>query len=223
MDIVLYGKMKKVFKGLYKILFQRLDEVERKNNKYVKAIDLNNISFPVEVEIETINRCNGICPFCPVNVNEPQRPYAKMKESLFYKIINELKEINYSGNLAIFSNNEPFLDERLVDFAKYAREQLPNAFCHLYTNGSLLTVEKLYAIEPYLDRMIIDNYNDDRKLNNNVVLISEALERRPELKEKIIISMRKQNEVLNSRGGMRLIKRMLQNEVKQNVFYLFSS
>lgn len=207
MNMVLYKKIKKVFKALYKALFIRLDAIERKNNEYVKAIDINDIPLPVEVEIETINRCNGICPFCPVNVNEPQRPYAKMKESLFYKIIDELEEINYSGNLAIFSNNEPFLDERLVDFAKYAREKLPNAFCHLYTNGSLLTVEKLYAIEPYLDRMIIDNYNDTQELNKNVILIKEELDKQPELKEKIIISMRKQNEVLNSRGGLAPNKR----------------
>lgn len=32
-----------------------------------------NLDFPTEIEIETINRCNGTCAFCPVNVNMPQR------------------------------------------------------------------------------------------------------------------------------------------------------
>lgn len=196
-------KLKRVYwrsKEIYGSI--KLDEVERKNNEYVKSVDLEHVSLPVEVEIETVNRCNGSCPFCPVNVDEPQRPYAKMEEFLFYKIVDELREMNYSGNFALFSNNEPFLDERLVEFARYAREKLPNAFCHLYTNGSLLTVEKLLAIEPYLNRMIIDNYNDKQRLNKNVILINEILESRPELKKKIIISMRMQNEILNSRGGM---------------------
>ena len=42
------------------------------------------------VEIETLNRCNGSCAFCPVNAHQPQRPYAKMETELFEKIIKEL-------------------------------------------------------------------------------------------------------------------------------------
>ena len=61
------------------------------------------------VEIEVINRCNGICPFCPVNRNKDPRKLKKMDEKLFKKIMDELGEIHYSGRLALHSNNEPFL------------------------------------------------------------------------------------------------------------------
>ena len=65
-----------------------------------------------------------------------------MSEELFKKIISELSHINYSGYLSLFSNNEPFLDERIINFAKYARENLKNAELSIWTNGTLLTFEK---------------------------------------------------------------------------------
>jgi radical SAM protein with 4Fe4S-binding SPASM domain len=174
---------------------------EKKNDAWVDAYNLDKIPMPVEVEIETVNRCNGICPFCPVNVNEVQRPYAKMTENLFYKIISELKEMDYSHNIAIFSNNEPFLDERIIEFQKYAREQLPKAFCHMYTNGTIVTLDKFIAIMPFLDRLTIDNYNDDMKINSSLKEIYEYVQLHAELQEKVVFSMRKQNVILNSRGG----------------------
>lgn len=51
-----------------------------------------------------------------------------MSENLFKKIIDELHELNYSKSLALFDNNEPFLDERIVEFQKYVRKSLPDAF-----------------------------------------------------------------------------------------------
>lgn len=154
-----------------------------------------------QVEIETINRCNGTCPFCPINKNADTREYALMSEELFANIIEQLSELNYAGRLALFSNNEPFLDSRIVDFAKQAREKLPNAFIHLYTNGTLLTKEKVLEIIPYLDRMVIDNYNDNLVLNKPSVEINELCQNSPELDKKIEIHLRKINEVLYTRGG----------------------
>ena len=177
------------------------NEGERKNDAWVNACNLSDIPMPVEIEIETLNRCNGICPFCPVNVNEEQRQYAKMTEALFEKIISELKQMNYCYNIAIYSNNEPFLDERIVDFQKYVREQLPAAFCHMYTNGTVLTLKKFIEIIPSLDRLVIDNYNDDQKINSSIKEIYEYVQNHEELQTKVVFSMRKQNEVLNSRGG----------------------
>lgn len=100
------------------------------------------------VELEVINRCNGECPFCPVNRHEDPRKLKKMDTELFEKIINELSELDYSGRLALHSNNEPFLDARIIDFARYAHEKLPHAFIYMFTNGTLLTLEKFLAIIP---------------------------------------------------------------------------
>ena len=55
-----------------------------------------------------------------------------MEEFVFKKIIDELAELEYDGRLCLFSNNEPFLDERIMEFHKYARTKLTKARIHLY-------------------------------------------------------------------------------------------
>lgn len=153
------------------------------------------------VEIETINRCNGECPFCPVSKGHDIRKMHKMEDAVFYKIIDELSSMNYSGNISLFSNNEPFIDERICGFAKYAKEHLPDAFLYLYTNGTLLTMEKYHSIIPFLDMMFIDNYNDEMQLIPTVKEIVDESASFHDYENKTIVSMRKINEVLTSRGG----------------------
>lgn len=148
-----------------------------------------------------MNRCNGICPFCPVNVNELQRPYHKMTENLFRKIIDDLAQMDYRGNISLYSNNEPFLDERIIEFHEYAYDKLPKAKHCLFTNGSLLTLDKFKAIIPYLDYLHIDNYNDDKLVNEKLRPVYDYLESHKELYEKVNFAFRMQNEVLSSRGG----------------------
>ncbi len=153
------------------------------------------------VEIETVNRCNGTCSFCPVSVGNDKRPYAMMKESLFRKIIDELAEINYSGRIALFSNNEPLIDKRILDFHRYTREKLPNARMHLYTNGTLLTKEIFLQLIDYLDELVVDNYNQELELIPASKMILEYAKEHPEIKEKVTIVLRKPHEILTSRGG----------------------
>lgn len=144
-------------------LFLKITE-ENSNSEtilYYEMMGIENKLFQY-VEIETVNRCNGECQFCPVNARaELQRPYAKMSGEMFESIINQLKELNYSGELALFSNNEPFIDERIFVFAEYARNQLPNAFIYLFTNAKLLSPEGYLNIIKYLDFMQIDMYIED--------------------------------------------------------------
>ncbi len=132
-----------------------------------------------------------------------------MSEELFKKIISELSHINYSGYLSLFSNNEPFLDERIINFAKYARENLKNAELSIWTNGTLLTFEKFQEIIKYLDMLVIDNYNDDKKINSpELEKIYNYLQEHPDLKReklnsagKVYFNFRLQNQILTSRGG----------------------
>ena len=154
------------------------------------------------IEIETINRCNGSCDFCPVNRNVDPREKAVMSESLFFNIVCQLEQLNYSGRFTTFSNNEPLLDERIIKFNKYAREHLPNARIHLFTNGTLLTMEKFIELVQYLDELIIDNYQQELKLIKPCKDIYEYCEKHTELKNKVTIVLRKPHEILTSRGGM---------------------
>lgn len=153
------------------------------------------------VEIETINRCNGKCDFCPVSVTHDIRERQMMDEVLFKKIIDQLAELEYSGRLATFSNNEPFLDSRIIEFNCYARERLPKARLHLFTNGTVMTLDKFKDIIKYLDELIIDNYNQNLELNENSKSVKEYCEQHPELRQKVTIVLRKEHEILTSRGG----------------------
>lgn len=153
------------------------------------------------VEIETINRCNGNCSFCPVSRQKDTREYQIMEEGLFQSIIDQLAELQYHGRLALFSNNEPFLDPDILPRHQYARKKLPNARMHLFTNGTLLTIEKFKELMLYLDELIIDNYQQDLELIKPCREIVSYCEEHPDFKKRVTIVLRKPQEILSSRGG----------------------
>lgn len=182
------------------------NDINKKNlardtvNKRVEQLQGKEILFD-HVEIETVNRCNGNCDFCPVSRKNDTREYKEMPQELFEKIIDELAELNYSGKLALFSNNEPFLDEKIIERHRYARVKLPNARLHLFTNGTLLTLEKFIEIVDLLDELIIDNYQQELHLIKPCQIIAEYCKEHPELTKKVTIVLRKPHEILSSRGG----------------------
>lgn len=182
-------------------LINRKKDYAQLTQEYLDTISLEDFPLFSSIEIETLNRCNGKCAFCPVNHTLDTRKFAKMSDDLFKKIIDELHTINYNGRLALYSNNEPFLDIRLEDFAKYARYALPQACIYIYTNGTLLNKTRLEKILPFLDYMIIDNYSDNGIIAENIKLLMEYCKSNSDFNSKVKIAMRKQNEVLFSRGG----------------------
>lgn len=201
-DILVYnpyktaeGDSEEIIYGISKNL-----ELQKYIDLCVDSIKEQNKLFE-HIEIETYNRCNGGCGFCPVSTKNESRPECKMDEKVFKKIIDELGALNYSGRLALFSNNEPFLDDRILYFHEYAREQVPNARMHLFTNGTLLTMDKFIDVMKYLDELIIDNYNQDLNLIPNCKRIKEYCEEHPEMFKRVTIVLRKPQEVLTSRGG----------------------
>jgi radical SAM protein with 4Fe4S-binding SPASM domain len=170
----------------------------------MKYLGANNELFSA-IEVETINRCNGACSFCPVNAKVDKRSFAEMDEGLFCKIIDELGRLNYSNFLGLQSNNEPFLDKHIITKIAYARQRCPEAFIYMYTNGTLLNAERLLkSIDAGLSEILINNYNDNMVLNDNIKDIAKNLER-PEYeiyRKKVKIAIRKKTEVLTNRGGL---------------------
>lgn len=177
--------------------------------KYIKGIcdflmgyDFGHPTPPKRIEIETINKCNGECSFCPANRHEDIRPLLKMDENIFYKIIGDLASWDYKGRLGLHSNNEPLLDTRIIDFSEYARKHLPEARIYMYTNGTLMNMDKLKALMKWLSYIVIDNYNDALKLNPNIEEIDAYIKQDEDLNNRVEIHLRKQHEVLSTRGGI---------------------
>lgn len=159
----------------------------------------NKILFKY-IEIETINRCNGDCSFCPVNIHEKQREYHKMSEEMYKDIIEQLAAINYDGLVALFSNNEPFLDDRIFEFANIAREKLPEAFIYMYTNGKLIDKNKFKKIIDNLNFLQIDNYEPEKGKPNNISEIEELVHEL-RIEDKYRYFEIDKNTVRLSRGG----------------------
>ena len=157
---------------------------------------------PAHIEIETINKCNSTCGFCPVNCNSDPRKTRRMDEALFRRIIDELAARDYCGTLNLFSNNEPFLDKRINDFAAYARAKLPDAFVQIISNGTALDAAGAERILPNLSRMVINNFAAEYKLHDNVAAIIAHLEaRRPEFADKLVVGYQLLDEFKTNRAG----------------------
>ena len=105
-----------------------------KNNLSAYFYKLANKGLPRAIEIETINRCNSDCSFCPVNVHDDPRELVRMSDQLFEKIVKDLANINYKGLIALFGNNDPLLDNSLVERCEYLKKSLPKAYVYIYTN-----------------------------------------------------------------------------------------
>lgn len=187
---------------LKKIRFQiEIIRYKKLSSKYLEEIDIDKMPLFEYIELETLNRCNGLCSFCPVNAGQPQRPYAKMQRKLFEKIIDELAFYKYTGSINLFSNNEPFLDDRIIEWMEFAKKKLPNAHLVMYTNGTVLTLEKFLKTIQYTDELVIDNYSDVGVINENLRDIKKYIDTHKEETKCVAFYMRMQNEKLTSRGG----------------------
>jgi len=179
---------------------------------------------PNVVNIETINRCNSTCSFCTANIHAEKRPFMKMDEDLYRSIIDQLADWNYKGHLTLYGNNEPLLDTRLVDFHKYAREKLPDSFIFCSTNGLILNKEKVDALKPYINQLIINNYAYEYKLHDNIREFYEYAKAHPEEYRDldIVIQMRYLKEVLTNRAGSAPNKQATEKVIRETCLLPFT-
>lgn len=117
------------------IFSKSLNDIEKNNvfNKYVNLIN-----------IETSTFCNRKCAYCPLAENP--RKQNLMEDTLFLKIMDELRIINYPGHISLSLYNEPLLDTNLINKVKILREYLKDNYVQFNSNGDFLT-------EDYLQRL----------------------------------------------------------------------
>lgn len=160
-------------------------------------------SFPLfnKIEIETYNRCNNDCSFCPVSRGHDRRPSHFMESALFYDIIGQLSQLKYRGVISLYSNNEPLLDDRMTEFLQHARRSLPEAFFLFYTNGILLTQEKFPVLLQNTDLLYINCYTKDRRLPDRTYQLQQYLIEKKVPVDKVEIHLRNKTECLSTRAG----------------------
>ena len=96
-----------------------------------------------EIEFETTAYCNRKCSYCPVSMYP--RPGDEdgryMRREVFEKIISDLKDIKFTGQIAPHLYGEPLTDPRIFEWVAYMRKELPEAKLKLVTNGDYLNRE----------------------------------------------------------------------------------
>ena len=84
----------------------RYNRLVIRSNLTKKALD-----FPIEIQIQTINACNGSCLMCP-NSQIKKQKIETMSEELFNKIIREIiGENSRLRYVDLYLQNEPLMDK----------------------------------------------------------------------------------------------------------------
>ena len=96
--------------------------------------------LPQSIQIQTIDYCNRKCVWCP-NSKMTKKPNALMIESLFDKILEDLKSVNYKGAFHPYLMGEPLCDPRIYGFIRKIRDMFPFNEIMISTNGDYLKTE----------------------------------------------------------------------------------
>jgi radical SAM protein with 4Fe4S-binding SPASM domain len=152
------------------------------------------------VAIETKSGCNLKCSFCPVGKSVDRREPGLLSIAIIEKILTELNSLNYVHTINLFGNNEPLADPRICTIVRMARDQIPQAFLKIVTNGTYLTEELCHKLfSSGLSRLVINNYS----ISTLIAPVRHILERSEKFDNyDIFISIRNPQEVLTTRGGL---------------------
>jgi hypothetical protein len=97
------------------------------------------------VHIEVSTYCNRVCGFC-TNATYDRRTKKYMKEELFFRILEDLKSIDYSHELCLWRYNEMLADrDFILERIRQCVAYLPNAKVWVVTNGDYL--DKQYILD----------------------------------------------------------------------------
>lgn len=115
-------------------------------HRFIDPVTLhkNWLCTPIKcVAVETQSVCNRRCSYCPNSIfDQGTREKNRVMElSTFYKIVDELAELDFAGRLNPHRYNEPLMDKRLPDLMAYARKKLPKVSIVIFTNGDYLNVD----------------------------------------------------------------------------------
>lgn len=93
---------------------------------------------PRAIQLETVTKCNGCCPFCPQN--EIDRGLPRMPDAIWRAVVEQTR--GWHVTYRPFLTNEPFVDRRQPQITRYIKQHDATAKVEYNTNGELLT-EKL--------------------------------------------------------------------------------
>jgi hypothetical protein len=193
------------------------------------------------VALELRTRCNGTCAFCPASVQNDTREDKLMPPDIYKKVLRELVDLEFTGTIKFFLNNEPLICPQLTEFIAMAREALPKCWFTIATNGKALTTKKLKELlEAGLNKMAVNVYRkspDDelpmilKEIRDQVIpnfFKSQEIEKLPNyglrIKDKfeMIVNPRLVGIVMTTRGGTSPNKPTPTNQPRGFCWYPFT-
>ena len=133
------------------------------------------------IEIEIFSYCNRKCWFCPNSFIDRKSTNVEMPEDIYLDLLEQLKEIGFTGELAYSRYNEPLSHRELfLKRVRQAREVLPNATLRTNTNGD-------YVTRDYIEDLCNAGFNQlwiQQYLGNNERYDHERMRHRAEKKIK---------------------------------------
>lgn len=95
------------------------------------------------VEIETSSQCNRHCSYCPNSRFDRSSGNDFLDSALYARILSDLAEIDFDGEIVFVGNNEILMHDRNFDYLAEARRRLGRAVLVVYSNGDYLNADKL--------------------------------------------------------------------------------
>jgi len=111
--------------------------------------DLLPLSFPLSLYVETTNRCNFRCRYCPMSLkgySQVAGGFRTMTLDEFKRIADDIKANQRLKVLRFYLMGEPLLNPQLPEMIRYSHSLRLAERTELTTNGSLLDEAKSRAI-----------------------------------------------------------------------------
>lgn len=169
-----------------------------------------------DIIIETTTQCNRRCEYCPNSLYERSlvQNQKLMSEDLFIRIINELKDLKFTGRISPHFYGEPLLDKRLGRLMNYAHETIPNAKLKIYTNGDLLDIPMLDVLyEVGVRNYLVTLHGNKEERQSKRTRVHDLQKHITENKKNIKIDILDitDNTYLSNRGGLVKVKNPTEN------------
>ena len=108
------------------------------------------------VQIEVTNICNANCVFCS---RSKIKKFGTMTDSLFKKILMDIKKIPSVKRVIPMLLGEPFCDRKFLQKLKLINELLPGIKITIFTNCSLLSRKKIIRLSQIKDLEVFFSLN----------------------------------------------------------------
>jgi radical SAM protein with 4Fe4S-binding SPASM domain len=133
-----------------------------KDDLFKRSARLNLLKNIKSVNIGTIDYCNRKCEWCP-NSKRKTSPDDLMSVEIFTRILRQLLDYNYVGEIHPFLNGEPMMDKRIHGIVKGCKKMLPNCKVNVITNGEGLrdqsSIQALF--DSGVDKIAMNHYDGE--------------------------------------------------------------